>query len=138
MHVDVHLDELKGLFRPFVGKRKRSPSLEILDDVRERENQPISRPDFSTMAIADFLNHLHGKWPLYDFPQYLAKLEKHHVLYAINVADFEKEFYEQEVGMPRTAFANMLRELGYAVETLYALKRPRRSPPLSPSKRRNH
>lgn len=89
-------------------KRKRET-----DDPSSDED---SSDDEAVILISDVLNALHAKRPALNYPQYEAALTKAGIAYASAALDFQKAFYESEVGMPKGAVGDFMRAVKKTVK----------------------
>jgi hypothetical protein len=79
---------------------------------RSRDNSPSEEEDLSDVeatSITDILSNLHKKMPDLNYPQYEAALKKEGVAYANAVAEFDKKFFVEDIGMARGAVGEFMR-----------------------------
>ncbi|KAF8055894.1 hypothetical protein FPV67DRAFT_1567097 [Lyophyllum atratum] len=84
------------------------------DEASSSESEGFS-DDENPIPITDILQSLHRKRPALNYPQYEAALTKAGIAYASAVPDFEKVFFERDVGMPKGAVGDFIRATKSAV-----------------------
>ncbi|KAL0563465.1 hypothetical protein V5O48_018602 [Marasmius crinis-equi] len=122
--VHIHIDE--GFIRELRGnagreskKRKRAASVgpdsddEVIVVEEGKENPSPRRASFEDMHIDKILEHVDKKYPALNYHQYRPKFVAEGILYGVSIYSFERQFFVDDIGMPRGAVEPLLYELQY-------------------------
>ncbi|KAJ3968326.1 hypothetical protein EV361DRAFT_805826, partial [Lentinula raphanica] len=107
VHVDVHLGTLGDILNGKASGNKRSRSCSP-DSVHPLDDSD-SDSDTEAASIDEVIACLHKKMPALDYAQYQPALRRQGIVYAKLVADFDRQFFANDIGMAQGAVGEFIR-----------------------------